>query len=279
MFTYRKWIVCLVTYIVCLPVYSGSNANEPHLPEKPKWQLGFGVGGISLPHYRGSDQRAEYASPVPYLRYEGDRLKVDREGGRYYFYNSETTIIDVSTAFALPVDSDDNRARKGMPNLAANIELGPRIQFTLFQSPDKHSRLRFAIPLRSVFATDLRSTKNIGWVFSPYFQLRYFTDGWETATSIGPVWASEQYHDYFYEVTPQYATAGRAAYNAQAGYSGSRITFTTNKRFHKYFFGFFARYDNLNGAVFNKSPLVKRNDSFMLGAAFSWVFAEPVKND
>lgn len=275
----REWFVYLAAYIVCLSVYSGINAMESTLPEKSTWQLGIGVGGISLPHYRGSDQRAEYISPVPYLHYEGERLKLDREGGRYYFYDSDETKLDVSTAFALPVDSDDNRARKGMPNLDANIELGPRIQFTLYQSYNKNTRLRLAIPLRAVFATDLRTTKNIGWVFSPYLQLRYFTDGWESATSFGPVWASEQYHDYFYEIAPQYATTERPVYNAQAGYSGSRITFTLNKRFHKYFFGLFARYDNLSGAVFNQSPLVKRNDSFMLGAAFSWVFAEPVKNN
>ena len=208
-------------------------AEGPVHTDKPKWELGIGIGGLSLPHYRGSDQRADYFSPIPYIRYNGKRLKVDREGGRFYFYNSEDIKIDVSMAFALQVDSDDNRARVGMPDLDNIIELGPRFQYNLYQSEDKNVRFRFALPLRTAYATDFRRTKNIGWVLSPYLQLRYFNAGWESAISAGPTWANEEYHDYFYEVASQYATGIRPTYNAQAGYSGSRITITLSKRFDR----------------------------------------------
>lgn len=247
-------------------------AEESITDDKPKWELGVGVGALSLPHYRGSDQRSNYAAPIPYVRYSGKRLKVDKEGGRFYFYNGDDIKVDISTAFAFPVDSKDNRAREGMTDLDPILELGPRVEFKLYQSDDKNVRFRFAMPLRAAFATDLSHTQSIGWVFSPYLQLRYFNTGWETAVSVGPVWASEEYHDYFYEVAPQYATTTRPAYNAQAGYSGSRVTLNLSKRFNKMWFGLFARYDNLNDAVFIDSPLVKQNDSFMVGAALSWVF-------
>lgn len=250
------------------------SANEPAASDKPSWELGVGVGVLSLPHYRGSDQRSNYAAPIPYVRYNGKRLKVDKEGGRFYFYNGKDINVDISTAFAFPVDSKDNRAREGMTSLDPIIELGPRVEFKFYQSDDDNIRLRFALPLRAAFATDISHTQSIGWVFSPYLQLRYFNTGWETAASIGPIWASETYHDYFYEVAPQYATASRSAYNAQAGYSGSRITVTLSKRFNRLFFGLFARYDNLNHAVFIDSPLVKQNDSFLVGAALSWVFKQ-----
>ena len=264
-----------ITYILLFLAFSTIiYAEETTLQVKPKWELGVGAGMLSLPHYRGSDQRAEYVSPIPYIRYNGKRLKIDREGGRFYFYNSETIKVDVSTAFALWVDSDDNRARQGMTDLKNIIELGPRIQFNLYQSDDKNFRFRFAMPLRTGYAIDLSRTENIGWTFSPYLQLRYFKSGWESAFSIGPSWGSEEYHDYFYEVAPQYAIAGRSAYNAQAGYSGSRMTLTLSKRFDKIYFGLFARYDNLSGATFIDSPLVKQKDSFMVGAALSWVFKE-----
>ncbi|MCW8986176.1 MAG: MipA/OmpV family protein [Gammaproteobacteria bacterium] len=241
----------------------------------PKWELGVGIGAISLPHYRGSDQNADYVSPIPYFRYSGKRLQLDKEGGRFYFYNSDEFKFDLSTAFSLPVDSDDNHARTGMNNLGAVIELGPRIQFSLYQSKDKSLRIRFALPLREAF--DIGDVKDIGWVFSPYLQLRYFNSGWETATSFGPVWASEEYHDYFYQVAPQYATTTRTAYNAQAGYSGSRLTFMLSKRFGDTFFGLFARYDDLSGATFIDSPLIKQKDSLMIGVALSWVFKKSEK--
>ena len=261
--------------LVLLILVTSSYADEFIQADEPKWELGAGIGVISLPHYRGSDQRSEYAAPIPYIRYNGKRLKVDKEGGHFYFYNSEDIKFDISTAFSFPVDSDDNRARQGMENLNPVVELGPRLQFNLYQSDDKNLRFRFALPLREAY--DLSDLKSIGWVFSPYLQLRYFNTGWETAASVGPVWANKDYHDYFYKVAPQYATADRPTYNPKAGYSGSRLTFTISKRFDDVFLGLFARYDNLNGAIFIDSPLVKQKDSFMVGVALSWVFKKSKK--
>ena len=246
--------------------------EETSTNQKASWQLGVGVGGLSLPHYRGSDQTANYYSPIPYIRYDGDRLKVDREGGRYNFYDDKDVRVDVSLAFSLAVDSEDNNARLGMFNLGHIIEVGPRVQYKLYQSKDNNVRFRFALPLRAAFATDFNNTENIGLVFAPYLQLRYFNTGWESAFSLGPIWANEEYHDYFYEVESQYATINRPTYNAKSGYSGSRFTFSMSKRFDKIYFGLFARYDYLKGASFIDSPLVKQNDSFILGVALSWVF-------
>jgi outer membrane scaffolding protein for murein synthesis (MipA/OmpV family) len=252
-------------------------AEETRQADESKWALGVGVGGLSLPHYRGSDQHAVYVAPIPYIGYNGERLKIDREGGHFYFYNSNEVKVDVSFAFSLQVDSDDNRARVGMTNLDNVIEVGPRILFNLYESEDKNFRFRFAAPLRTAYATDFRDTENIGFIFSPYLQVRYFTSGWESAVSLGPMWANELYHDYFYEVAPKYVTATRAAYNAKAGYSGSRLTLTLSKRFGKFHFGLFARYDDLTGATFIDSPLIKQNDSFSVGAAIIWIFKKSNK--
>ena len=263
-----KIIVVLFFVFFNVSAYS----EESSVKVKPSWQLGVGVGGLSLPHYRGSDQSSNYISPIPYLRYNGNRLKVDREGGRYNFYDDKDVRVDVSLAFSLAVDSEDNRARAGMFNLGHTIEVGPRVQYKLYQSDDNNIRFRFALPLRAAFATDFNNTESIGLVFAPYFQLRYFNSGWESAFSLGPVWTTEEYHDYFYEVESQYATASRPTYNAMSGYSGSRFTFSMSKRFDKIYFGLFAKYDYLNGSAFIDSPLVKQNDSFILGFALSWVF-------
>lgn len=260
------------SFLTVFLIITSVHAADDFQTVAPKWELGAGVGMLSLAHYRGSDQRAEYAAPVPYFKYDGKRLKLDREGGRFFFYNTEDIKVDVSADFAFAVDSDDNSARTGMTDLSSVIELGPRIQFSLYQSDDKNTRLRLAIPLRTGYAIDVKRTKNIGWVFSPYFQLRNFNQGWESAISIGPNWASKQYHDYFYKVDTQYATVNRPAYNTREGYSGSTMTLSLSKRFDKWFFGLYARYDDLNDAVFIDSPLIKQKDSLMIGVAVSWVF-------
>ncbi len=267
------YFLSVVLFVILNNVYADNHTNKTTVKIKPKWELGVGLGVLSLPHYRGSDQRENYAAPIPYVRYNGKRLKVDKEGGRFFFYNGKDIKVDISTAFSFPVDSKDNRARQGMTDLDPIIEIGPRLQFNLYESDNGNLRFRFAMPLRAAIATDLSHYQGIGWVFSPYLQLRYY-NGWESAISIGPIWASEAYHDYFYEVAPQYATTNRPTYNAKAGYSGSRITLTASKRFKRLWFGLFIKYDNLNNATFIDSPLVKQNDSLIIGAALSWVFKE-----
>ncbi len=242
--------------------------------EKPKWELGVGLGGLSLPHYRGSDQRDEYFAPLPYIRFNGDRLKVDREGGRYYFHNDPVFKIDLSAAFSFPVDSENNNARQSMPDLDALLEVGPRFHWFIYESNDHRLRFRFGAPVR--MAINLSNAENEGWIFAPYFQVRYFSI-METAFSVGPMWASEKYHDFFYQVDSQFATSDRSAYDAKGGYSGFRFTLTNSHRLSKhYWWGGFLRYDSLSGTTFEDSPLVKQTDAFMMGLVLSYIF-NPVK--
>src|SRR5690349_18225110 len=48
--------------------------------EKPLWEAGLGVGAVTFPDYRGSDQANVYPLPLPYFIYRGKFLKADREG-------------------------------------------------------------------------------------------------------------------------------------------------------------------------------------------------------
>lgn len=242
---------------------------------RPQWEFGVGIGAVDIPHYRGSDQRDTYVAPLPYVRYRGERLKVDREGGRYFFINRDRVKLDISAAFMFPVDSDDNTARQGMPDLDPILEVGPRLQWYLFNSRDHRFRIRAGLPLR--VAVNIPEFRNEGWILSPYLQFRYFS-GMETALSLGPMWASEKYHDYYYQVDAQHANSNRPEYDARAGYNGFRITLTNNQRINRHWWwGGFARYDSLSGAVFEDSPLVKRKDAYMFGLVFSYIF-KPVEN-
>lgn len=246
--------------------------NEVFAEEKSELELGVGIIFLSLPHYRGSDQKENYVAPIPYIRYEGKRLHVDREGGRFYLYNREITKLDLSTNFSFAVDSEDNIARKGMPDLKHIIELGPRLSFYLYNNDDNSFRFRVALPIRAAIATNFKKTESIGWFFSPYVQFRYY-NGFENSLSIGPTWGSQEYHDYFYQVDPQYATVNRPYYDAKAGYSGSRITFSSSRRFNKIWLGFFASYYTLQNTVYEDSPLVKQNSSLQFGIALSYILS------
>ena len=87
------------------------------------------------------------------------------------------------------------------------------------------------------------------------------------------MWSSRQYHAYFYDVAPAYATATRAAYRAPSGNAGWRWTAGASRRYGSLWLGGFVRGDSVGGAAFEPSPLVKQRSAFSVGLAMSWVFA------
>ena len=244
---------------------------------KPLWEIGAGVAAFSFPAYRGSDKVHNFVMPVPYFVYHGDFLKADRHGIRGSLFDSDRVDLTLSLSASPPTKSDDVTARAGMANLKPTAEFGPEIDFTLWRS-DSHARfLKLRLPARAAFTLE-RSPRDIGWIFSPNLNMDV-TDlpgmpGWNLGLVAGPIYASKKQHDYFYGVTPQYATAMRPAYSAGGGYSGSQFLASLSKRFDKTWVGAFVRYDSLRGAAFLDSPLVERRNFAAAGVAVSWVIDE-----
>ncbi|KVW97305.1 MipA/OmpV family protein [Thiobacillus denitrificans] len=253
------------------------SAGHAFAAEKPLWEQGAGISALSLPDYRGSDQSSLYAIPFPYLVYRGEFLKADRHGIRGTFFDSDRIELNLSLGASLPVNSDDNRARQGMPDLQPTVELGPSLDLNLWRTTDRRTRLDLRLPVRTA-VTVKGGMDDIGWVFSPRLNLD-ISDvaglaGWNLGLLAGPMVGSERNHDYFYSVAPQYATAGRPAFDAKGGYAGSQFLMSASKRYPKYWLGAFARWDSLKGAVFADSPLVKREDYFAAGVGIAWILGE-----
>jgi outer membrane scaffolding protein for murein synthesis (MipA/OmpV family) len=240
----------------------------------PRWELGLGLAGLTIPDYRGSDEQRGYLLPLPYVQYRGERFQIDREGAHGKLISLERVRLELSVAAGPLARSDDNEARRDMPDIDPTVEIGPSLE--IYLTRDRAWQLQ--MPWRAVVATDLSHVEDIGWVFAP--SLNYVTrnnSGWGGGIAVGPLYASEKYHDYYYEVPPAFTTATRPAYDAPGGYSGSRLTFTASRRFPDFWVGAFARYDRLSGAAFEDSPLVKKNSSFMAGVGIAWVLAEAKK--
>jgi outer membrane scaffolding protein for murein synthesis (MipA/OmpV family) len=253
--------------LASLPLSAGS-------AERPLWEIGAGVGALTIPQYRGADEHSNYVFPLPYLQYRGELFRVDREGIQGMLFRAERLRLKLSVAAAPPAKSGDG-ARDGMPDLDPAFEFGPALEVRLAGSDVGDTALTLNLPLRAVLVTDLSHIDGAGWVFSPYLQ--YETQvgvRWSLDVSLGPIYASEAYHDYYYEVAPEFATPQRPVYDADGGYSGSRITVSLSKRFPRFWVGAFARYDNLSGAIFADSPLVRTEDSFMAGIGVAWILAQ-----
>ena len=245
--------------------------------ERPLWEIGAGVAAFSFPSYRGSDQTNNFLMPVPHFTYHGDFLKADRHGIRGSFFDSDRIDLTVSAALSPPANSDDIAARSGMPDLKASFEIGPQIDLTLWRSANRARFVKLLLPVRAAFTVE-GSPKDIGWVFHPKLNMDV-TDipglaGWNLGLLAGPLFGDKRQHAYYYSVAPQYATAGRPAYEAASGYAGMQYLAALSKRFPKYWVGAFVRYDNLSGATFENSPLVRQKDYVAGGIAISWILGE-----
>lgn len=243
----------------------------------PQWEFGLGATAFTLPDYRGSDERRGYLFPLPYLVYRGDKLRVDRQGLRGIFFESERVELDFSINGTPPVDSSQNQARQGMPDLDPTLEIGPLVRFIVWRDRAAGEQLDLRLPVRYVIATDFSHAKAAGWVFNPNLALNLrpdFAGRWNFGATTGPIFATSKYHEYYYGVDPQFATPDRPAYSARGGYSGWMGLVSLSRRYQKIWVGAFARYDALRGAVFEDSPLVRRQSSWMAGIAAAWIFAQ-----
>ena len=255
-------------------------AQHADAVERPLWELGIGPVGLYLPDYRGSNESRGYVYPFPLIAYRGDYFKVDREGIRGIFFQSDRVELDVSMYATPPIDSSRNSARQGMPDLDATVEIGPVLDIVLARDRkiDYNYRLRLRLPARAVIATDFSHWQNQGWVFYPHLNLDLRPDflggRWNLGFNAGPLYGTQKYHQYFYGVAPQYATPDRPAYNATGGYSGTTLLASLSRRIGQFWVGGYVRYDNLSGAVFDPSPLVKQSYALAAGIAIAWVFAE-----
>ena len=244
--------------------------------EAPLWEAGLGVAGIYFPHYRGSDQSRGYVLPAPYFVYRGDFFKADRHGVRGIFFRNDRLDLNMSVGASLPVDSEDNRAREGMPDLKPSLEFGPSLEVNLWRAADRGAKLDLRLPLRAAFTVE-SSPRFIGGQFFPHANVDiadpFGASGWNLGLLAGPVFTDSRYNRYFYEVPLENATAARPAFSDTGnGYAGMQFLVALSKRFPDFWVGGFARYDTLKNAAFEDSPLVTSKRYAAAGIAISWIF-------
>ena len=245
--------------------------------DEPLWEAGLGVAAVRFPDYRGADRARAYALPAPYLVYRGDFFKADRHGLRGIFFKTDRVDLNMSVGASLPVDSSDNPARAGMPNLRPAIELGPSLDVLMWRSEDRRTRLEARFPVR--FAATVEShSQFIGTQFFPHLNVDVRdplgVPGWNLGLLAGPVYTDSRYNRYYYAVKPEFATATRPQYTPEGGYAGMEFIVALSKRFPRFWAGGFARFDTLRGAGFESSPLVTSRRYVAGGIGVSWIIGE-----
>jgi outer membrane scaffolding protein for murein synthesis (MipA/OmpV family) len=241
----------------------------------PVFEAGIAGGGGWLPAYPASDQNRWRGLAVPYIIYRGSVFRADDNGLRARASLADGIELSVSASGGVNASSDDVTARQGMPDLEWLGELGPNLRFTLWRGEDEASPQRIVVdtPIRAVFSTDWSSVSFRGFTFAPdiaYEHMHFLSPFARLRVSAGVVFGTDRYADYFYDVAPQYARPDRPAYNAQAGYIGSRVSVSyrlpLNERFSVVAGG---RVENFSGATNADSPLFRNEWNFSVVAGFA----------
>jgi len=240
----------------------------------------YGIGGLAsyLPHYYGSDEYEFYGFPIPYFVYRGENLKADREGVRGIFWRNTHWQTDISLSGNPPVP-DDNEAREGMGELDALVEVGPALRFYFYEGGSRDS-----------FFTQLafRGAFSVGWDGGPtssyegnitelslsYHDSCTFAEQNAWFHLDGTVrFGDSDMHSYFYDVAPRYVTQSRERYSAGAGYGGFQLSASMFKDLSERIqAGVFLRWSNVEGAVFDGSPLVRDVNNLSSVVMLFWKF-------
>jgi outer membrane scaffolding protein for murein synthesis (MipA/OmpV family) len=253
-------------------LHASAQSSEP--ARLPLWEFGLGAFGLTAPAYPGADDRNNRVLPVPYLLYRGEVLRADQSGIGARLFRSDRLEFDVGLAGALPSDSDDVDIRAGMPDLGALFEFGPRLKIRVADF-DARSRLRAELPLRAVIEAR-GGLRRQGWTFEP--KLAYETRGerglWSVEGNVSVVFGDKRINRYFYEVQPQYASASRAAYGADAGLMLTRVGLFATRQLNPdvRLFGF-VRFESYAGSANRDSPLHLKNTGTSAGIGFAWTLA------
>ena len=262
----------IAVLILCAVLFWGVS-QQAAAETVPQWELGAGVAGLLMPDYRGSDEVRRYLLPLPYIIYRLDWIKADRTGIRSTLLNREEVEVNLSLSATPPVRSKNNRAREGMSDLMPMVEFGPSLDIHLWRGDGRRFKLDVRVPVRAAFTVESHP-RDAGVSLSPTLNFDVAGIGgrpWQLGMLAGPIFATRRQHQYYYGVPESDARPDRPAFEAGGGYAGLQFLVALSRRFEKAWFGAYARYDTLRGAVFEDSPLVRRDYYVSAGFAIAWI--------
>ena len=260
--------IILVSGAALLTVSLASHAQESGLP---LWEAGVFGGAASTPAYPGADSRTSRALVIPYLIYRGEVFRSDRGNIGARVFRTADLELDVGFAGSLPANAKDTNARQGMSDLGTLVEFGPRIKWTLAR-PSPGNQLRLELPVRAVleFNSGINSQ---GVAFEPelIYETRHIAGGWGLSASGSLVWGDRKLNNYFYGVTPPFASTSRPAFDAQSGLIATRLGLSTSKDITPdvRVFGF-VRFESYSGAANLASPLHLASSGSSVGIGIAW---------
>lgn len=206
---------------------------------------------------------------MPYVYYQSDTVTADAGIINTRFIRSKYFSMQLSMGANPSVESDSNIARSGMPELLYNFGVGPMAIIHLINTSNFQIQIEHS--MRREFETNFSFTRAFGITNTTYLTTKATGETWSIEIALGKMYGDKNYHQYYYNVDDQYATADRPAYQAKSGFSGDVIIISTKKQFGDFLIYPFLRYDNIKDSIYHDSPLVKKDEYLMFGAGLFYL--------
>jgi len=192
------------------------------------WELNITAFGRYGPSYPASEDSQGNFVPLPFPVYRGTFLRIGDDTDspiRGRIFRTDKIKLDIDFDLVFGSESDDIAARTGMPDLDLLLELGPELELQFVDRGWLAADAFLAFQVRGAFSWDGLDPAYEGLVYSPElkFTRKFGDSGREAKLRITPTFATNGYMDYYYAVTPAFATAERPAFAAGGGYLGTEI--------------------------------------------------------
>jgi hypothetical protein len=202
--------------------FAGGPLTAQDAPDLPLWELGIGAVARGGADYPGASEYSFGGALFPYVSYRGRLLELGGdETVRLVPFSNDRFEIGVSFDSSSSVDSQDNSLRVDLPDLDALAEFGPEFTYRFAERPaiagGGTGRFEVSLQTRGVFSVG-SDIDHIGTLVRPALRYRQngaLKPGSRISASIGPIFASEGVHDFFYAVP--------GTYDARGGYLGTEI--------------------------------------------------------
>ena len=254
----------LLSIFCCIPL---AQAADDYVLE-----IGAGMALGQLPEYPGSPDDYQFILPLPYIYYRDESLTIDRRAITDQLYTNGDFSLSLSASGSIPVDSDDDSLRAGMPDLGWVAELGPSLEYTLSDELSLAWQIRKATGLNdgSIENVGWRSNAVLTWQRALLSNLKFGELNFNAQLAIN--YGDSRYHQYYYGVDDEYARASRLSYSANSGLSSTSLSAGITWRYQQLWLGMYFKHFNLSLAANRQSPLLIERNQTSFGLAFAWIF-------
>lgn len=221
---------CLAFIFTLLtPLCAHSQSDEFNFDQKPRWEAGLGLGYFNGIDYPGSTDPNIAAFALPFFIYRSRVFRVGDGGVGAVAVEQPRLKLDVSFGGSLNAKSENDSVRAGLPDLDILFELGPRLQFRLFDkqlSNGSRTELTWDSKARAVVATDFKRIRAQGFVLGTglgFRQRAIAGDKVDMIANADIIFGDQRYNDNLYTVATEFSTPQRPEYKAKAGYVESSL--------------------------------------------------------